>query len=143
MDNVTCKWPGNSEPQAVGSPMLDAVYRSNHGLHPLIMQTQEPLWNDTVSRYFMLRESILAGGVLSADAAVNITSLLGMKGKKYGSCDRENVGKVQPGDMAIVLSVVYDPSESTAYVAWEDGHLQTWLPASCSSYLALNLGNWW
>lgn len=60
-DGVACRWPGNSDVVHLGEPLVDAVWRSNHALHPTVMATQEPLWNDTVMRYEMLQ--CVAGGL--------------------------------------------------------------------------------
>ncbi len=41
-----------------------------------------------------------------------------------------------------ILSVAYDPTELIAYTAWETGNKDTWRPAACNTYLALNLKPW-
>ena len=166
MDGVPCTWPANGgRAVRVGAPLADAVFRSNHGLHPRVMATQEPLWGDTVSRYFLLRDRIARFSsnvsdatkksdgrhrdvdgdhvvIMTAAAAVNITSLLGIKGPDYGSCAPSNTGKLKPGDTAVVLSAVYDPSRHEAYVAWEDGRGDAWRPASCATYQRFDFRQW-
>jgi len=118
------------------------------------MATQEPLWNDTVSRYLLLgerlREAAAAGkgaagagaGGMGAEAAVNVTSLLGIKGPDYGSCEAANFAQLEPHGSAIVLSVTYDPSRQTAYAAWEDGTGKGWSPASCNTYVQFDFAKW-
>merc|ERR1712000_500763 len=39
-----------------GFPLPDAVWRSNHGVNPTVMQTQEPLFNNTVYRYNLMHD---------------------------------------------------------------------------------------
>ena len=159
-DGVNCSlwWPGAPAPLPLGAPLADAVFRSNHALHPAVMATQEPLWNDTVSRYLLLgerlREAAAAGkdaagagagagaGGMGAEAAVNVTSLLGIKGPDYGSCEASNFAQLKPHASAIVLSVTYDPSRQTAYVAWEDGTGKDWSPASCNTYVQFDFAKW-
>mmetsp|Transcript_38697 Transcript_38697/g.62913 ORF Transcript_38697/g.62913 Transcript_38697/m.62913 type:complete len:540 (+) Transcript_38697:82-1701(+) len=141
-DGRKCSWPNNGGKLVrIGEPMHDAVFRSNHALHPLVMKYGEPLWNDTVMRYFLLHdrlsEATTGGMKLTAEGAVNITSLLGIKGPDYGSCDRSNFQ-----DSTHVMSLVYDPSQVEAYMAWEDGHAETWTPAACNVYLHVNLKQW-
>lgn len=57
-DGVKCNWPFSNDTVSIGASLPNAVWRSNHGLHPATMATQEPLWNDTVMRYFMLHDAI-------------------------------------------------------------------------------------
>ena len=82
-DGVECRWPYSPDVVSIGASLPNAVFRSNHGLHPLTMATQEPLWNDTVMRYFMLHDSIEtisnSPGKMSALGAVNTTAYLGIK----------------------------------------------------------------
>jgi hypothetical protein len=49
-DGVSCNWPFSNDTVSIGASLPEAVFRSNHGLHPATMATQEPLWNDTVMR---------------------------------------------------------------------------------------------
>ena len=127
-------------------PLVDAVFRSNHGLAPKIMATQEPLWNDTVQRYVLLHDRIeeLIGD-MDVKEAIGVASLLGIKGDNYGSCNPENF---QTGDPTHVLSVVYDPEKEDVYFAYEEGTVlkgekADWRPAACNEYLWLNLTEWW
>jgi hypothetical protein len=50
MDGVHCDWPFSNDTLSVGASLPNAVWRSNHGLHPATLATQEPMWNDTVKR---------------------------------------------------------------------------------------------
>ena len=70
-DGVNCSlwWPGAPAPLPLGAPLADAVFRSNHALHPAVMATQEPLWNDTVSRYLLLGERLREAAAAGKDAA--------------------------------------------------------------------------
>ena len=40
------------------------------------------------------------------------------------------------------MSIVYDPSRTTAYVAWEDGTGKAWRPAACNIYVKLDFAPW-
>ncbi len=42
----------------------------------------------------------------------------------------------------IFNSVAYDPAELIAYSAWENGNKDTWVPAACSTYVSLDLKDW-
>jgi hypothetical protein len=150
MDGSHCVWPNNGgRPVLIGEPLDECVFRSNHALHPDVRETQEPLWNDTVMRYFLLHDRLeevtVTGGGMSVDDAINVTSLLGIKGADYGSCAPANFLTADPTH---VMSVVYDPSRNNLYAAWEDG-LKTkgddhdWSPAGCNTYLWVNLGEYW
>ena len=100
-------------------------------------------------RYFLLHDRLeevtVTGGGMSVDDAINVTSLLGIKGADYGSCAPANFLTADPTH---VMSVVYDPSRNNLYAAWEDG-LKTkgddhdWSPAGCNTYLWVNLGEYW
>lgn len=144
LDGSACHWPGQPAPVAIGMPLPTAVFRTNHGLHPRVMLSQEPLWNDTVMRYVLIHDEIVKAGAreskMTLASALNITALLGQKGGDYGSCARANF---KTGDASNILSVVYDPSLATALVAWEDGTADGWTPAACNPYLRLDLSKWW
>ena len=77
------------------APLPEAVWRTNHALHPTIMRTQEPLFNDTTFRYQLMREQFQAradAGTLVDDVeAVRIAAVLGIKGPNFFSCDPEQV----------------------------------------------------
>jgi len=146
-DGHTCHWPfNNGEAVSIGMPLKEAVFRSNHGLAPNIMSTQEPLWNDTVMRYLLLHDRIVdVSGTMDVEEAVGIVSLLGIKGEDYGSCRASNF---LTGDPTHVLSIVYDPSKENMYVAWEDGTVTAgtnadWRPAACNEYLWFNMSEFW
>jgi hypothetical protein len=65
--------------------------------------------------------------------------LLGIKGLDYGSCSRSNINTLPAHSTAIVLSLVYDPTQLETHVAWEDGTNSTWTPASCNTYVQVQL----
>lgn len=93
----------------------------------------QALWNDTVFRYDLIHDSIASSPPLSVLGALNITALLGIKGESV-----ESYFRCTPADYAKgsnILSVTYDPSRATAYVAWEDGEDASWAPAACNTYL--------
>ena len=52
------------------------VWRSNHPLHPRVAETAEPLWNDTVLRYFLLRDRLQeAAAERRADGSTGMDAL--------------------------------------------------------------------
>eukprot|EP00041_Stephanoeca_diplocostata_P015480 m.295767 g.295767 ORF g.295767 m.295767 type:complete len:526 (+) comp20047_c0_seq8:113-1690(+) len=137
---ATWQWQNTSTPARIGFPLADAVWRSNHALHPTMMATQEPLWRDTVFRYMQIHDMIdsfdKANQLMDASHALNIVATLGIKGKDYLTCKQDFS---QGGDN--ILSVVYDPSFKHMYVAWEDGTGPTWTPAACNAYVLFPLGD--
>ena len=146
MDGHTCSWPNNDgRPVSIGAPLDDCVFRSNHALSPAVMRTQEPLWNDTVMRYFLLHDRLEERSPLTVGDALDVTSLLGIKGADYGSCAP---GNFLTGDPTHVMSIVYDPERNGMYAAWEDGMRlkgedHDWRPAGCNTYLWLDMGKLW
>lgn len=137
----TCKkWTNQTGDVRIGFPLPEAVWRTNHGLNPQIMRTQEPLFNNTVFRYNLfheLFEGYQAANISIGDVeAVSIVASLGIKGANYLTCQQF----LLDGDN--ILSVVYVPGEQRFFVAWEDGSGSTWRPAACApAYLQLNLQN--
>eukprot|EP00939_MAST-03C_sp_MAST-3C-sp1_P005446 g5446.t1 len=142
---------GNAFPNATGSevrignPLKNAVWRSNHALHPTIMQTQEPLFNDTVFRYGLIRDLIAsASGQIDDRRALKIVAALGIKGRDFFSCDPS---QFEDGDN--IMSILYAPHKVAphAYVAFEDSdkNLTNWRPAACNVYVRIDfesLGLW-
>lgn len=126
----------------IGAPMAEAVWRTNHGYDPVIMQHFE--WSMSpsswsVQRYFFIHDAFVTyatNGVRVGDLeAVNVTSIVADKGKDPYVCQAQ-------GDGSNILSVTFHPSSGRAFVAWEAGAGATWQPACCASYLTLDLGYW-
>jgi hypothetical protein len=133
----TCrKWTNMTGLVRIGFPLPEAVWRTNHGMSPRIMNTQEPLFNNTVFRYNLLhtlfQEYAALKQSIADEDAVGIVATLGTKGPNYYTCD-------QVLDGSNVLSVVYVPGERRFFVAWESGRGDTWRPAACSPYVSLNI----
>ena len=136
----------------IGTPLPEAVWRTNHALHPTIMPTQEPLFNDTTFRYALLKQAFderaaRAAHSIDDTAAIEIAATLGIKGDDFHSCD-----PVQFGDGTHVMSVVYAPrpaggtDDAHAWVAWEDATpaLKGWRPAACNPYVRIDFaGRFW
>lgn len=139
----TClKWVTNQSVGKVpiGFPLPEAVWRTNHGMNPVIMKTQEPLFNNTIFRYNTMHDLFKgygdAGVAIADEDAVRIVATLGIKGDDYFTCDQKFKGDN-------VLSVAYVPGEKRAFVAWEEGHGFAWRPAACNTYYHVNLSAWW
>ena len=136
--NATWQWPNSSTTTKIGFPIPDAVFRSNHGLDPRLMKTQENLWNDTVWRYKEMHDLILQKsadvGKITLEYVVYIASVLGIKGPNYFSC---SLSQFKAGNN--IMSIVFDPSLSKAYAAWEDGTGSSWRPAACNEYIEFDL----
>ena len=136
VDPTCAEWTDKTGLVRIGFPAKEAVWRTNHGMNPRIMATQEPLFNGTVFRYNLMRDlfaGFQAANVKIGDAeAVGIVASLGTKGNNFLTCDQ-----VLNGDN--VLSVAYVPGEARFFVAWEDGSGSAWRPAACAPYLAFNI----
>jgi hypothetical protein len=131
-------WTNQTGDVRIGFPMPEAVWRTNHGMNPRIMATQEPLFNDTVFRYNLFHELFTgyqAANISIGDAeAVGIVATLGIKGNDFLTCQQFL------GYGSNILSVVYVPGEHRFFVAWEDGSGSTWRPAACAAaYLHIDL----
>lgn len=135
----------------IGFPRPEVVWRTNHALHPRVMDTQEPLFNSTTFRYELLRD--LFDGYQARDAliddaaAVAVAASLGIKGPDFLSC---SPAQFVEGDN--IMSIVYAPLDSRiggkdgaphAWVAWEDGSEKTWRPAACNAYVRFDLERFW
>jgi len=130
----------------IGSPLPHAVWRTNHGLNPVVMATQEPLFNDTIYRYRLFHD--LFTGFEAAQTRINdthaveIVATLGIKGDDFFTCE----GRLSPHGSKVILSVVYVPAEQRFFVAWEAGKdgggEANWRPASCMPYALVNLDDW-
>jgi hypothetical protein len=132
------KWTTQKGVVRIGSPLPNAVWRSNHGVSPGVMPTQEPLFNNTVFRYNLQHDLIdelaQANELIDDTQAVGIVASLGIKGDNYFSCDQ------LAGDN--VMSIAYAPAVGGGHfwVAFESGAGKTWRPASCSPYIRFDLG---
>lgn len=133
----------------IGRPLPDAVWRTNHAVHPAILRTQEPLFNDTTFRYGLLSRLIEQAGAapIGGLEAVQIAAVMGIKGPDFFSCDPAQFAR---GDH--VMSVVYAPTDGAAgadavdgvqpqaWVAWEDVTAAgVWTPAACSTYVRFDM----
>lgn len=145
--------------KSIGAPLGEAVWRTNHAVHPTVQAHQEPLFNDTSYRYQLLRrlfdeaEQAAARGARRIDdeAALGIAATLGIKGPNFFSCDP---AQFADPSATHVMSVVYAPrieadgarEKARAWVAWEDSTPDGagWRPAACNPYIAVDLaGQWW
>eukprot|EP00331_Platyophrya_macrostoma_P013477 CAMPEP_0176408802 /NCGR_PEP_ID=MMETSP0127-20121128/2155_1 /TAXON_ID=938130 /ORGANISM="Platyophrya macrostoma, Strain WH" /LENGTH=511 /DNA_ID=CAMNT_0017788131 /DNA_START=3 /DNA_END=1538 /DNA_ORIENTATION=+ len=136
VDTSCAQWTNETGNVSIGFPLPEAVWRSNHGMNPVIMKTQEPLFNDTVFRYNLMHNLFVdyaADDILIGDAeALRIVATVGTKGSNFLTCAPQQGG-------SNVLSVVYVPGEHRFYAAWENGSGQNWSPAACSGYIHFDL----
>jgi len=139
-----CHWTNETGNVSIGRPLPEVVFRTNHAFDPLIMSTQEPLFNDTVFRYDLMHDLFVElEGVQQIDdvTAVSIAATLGTKGKNFYSCDPTNFG-----DGENIMSIAYAPGSRDGskfgklYVAWEQGG--NWRPAACNPYVMINFDLW-
>ena len=128
----------------IGMPLTEAVWRTNHAMHPTITKHQEPLFNETTFRYELLRslfdEAEQSGPAAIDDAvAVGMAATLGVKGPNYFSCDP---AQFTSQSAAHVMSVVYAPP-ARAWVAWEDSTPDgnDWRPAACNPYILVDFAS--
>ena len=138
----------NGIPTQIGVPRVDAVYRTNHGYDPYTVE--HFMWNNTASfddsikRYLAVPEIFdsyeRSNTKISHVQAINITAILGDKGKPY---DLYSCSGLPFEDAWNILSVTYDPTNRKMYAAWESGAgSETWMPAACSTYLEIDMRPW-
>lgn len=128
-----------------GFPMKEAVWRTNHGYDPKIRAHY--MWNTTshaypwsLQRYMFIHDALVEyeNQKVPIDylQAINITAIAGDKGPDPSKCqDSSTYG-------SNVLSVTYQPQDLILYVAWERGSGDGWRPAACSTYVKLELKDW-
>jgi len=125
----------------IANPRKDAVYRANHGYDPYTLRFYA--WNTTtaykysIERYMTfpdVLDNYHAKNILIGPAqAVNMTAIAADTGR-YHLYDCDN-----PEDSGSVLSTTYDPVNLDIYVAWENGHEDSWTAAACNTYLKVSL----
>lgn len=128
----------------IGSPLTDAVWRTNHAFHPTIMHTQEPLFNDTTFRYMLLKNLFddFNNTKIDDNEALTITSILAVKGPNFLSCEPSQFADGGSN----IMSIVYAPHRTNAHawVAFEDGTGDEWVPAACNPYVRIDFDSgWW
>eukprot|EP01028_Stygiella_incarcerata_P006231 TRINITY_DN2551_c0_g1_i2.p1 TRINITY_DN2551_c0_g1~~TRINITY_DN2551_c0_g1_i2.p1 ORF type:complete len:515 (+),score=117.18 TRINITY_DN2551_c0_g1_i2:142-1686(+) len=125
----------------LGSPMGDAIYRTNHGYDPTIRETYlwppgDPEFDDSVLRYFILVDALKQyekdDEKIGLQDAMYLTRLIGQKGADYYSCPNAAEGEN-------ILSMVFDPKGKTVYAGWEDGEGEEWRPACCNPFIQLSM----
>jgi len=130
--------------QKYGSPMPEALWRTNHAYDPEWLTTARNVYpgSDTELRYNLIHDTILIYdlGTLDAAAAVNITAVPGDKGgpvevSSFVSCANAAGG-------SNIISATYQPGSSIMYVAFENGYGTSHVPACCNNYVRLDMTNW-
>jgi len=128
-----------------GYPLPEALWRTNHGFDPVFLSTAmytqpDP---DTQNRYMLLHDSFVSyqsqNQLISDYQAVNITAVVGAKGgstyDSFLTCDHASSG-------TNIISAVYLPSQKMMYVAFENGHASTHVPACCNYYVKIDMSKW-
>lgn len=133
-----------------GLPMPEAVWRTNHGYDPKFLQTAvRPVPSgDSFTRYKLLHDVIAEyadeGTPIGPLQAINLTSIVGDKGgsklPSFISCSAPNVSK---GENIVSVAFAPDPhGQGTMYLAFENGHGNSHVPACCNSYIRLHMASW-
>eukprot|EP00003_Mantamonas_plastica_P014101 TRINITY_DN2450_c0_g1_i2.p2 TRINITY_DN2450_c0_g1~~TRINITY_DN2450_c0_g1_i2.p2 ORF type:complete len:299 (+),score=110.28 TRINITY_DN2450_c0_g1_i2:442-1338(+) len=125
--------------EQIGFPLSEVVWRTNHGYDPTIRQHYE--WSQSPSSWSMQRYMMAHDGFkwydeakvnIGFEQAINMTSILGDKGHHQFTCTDNTDG-------SNVLSVAFQPGAQVAWAAWENGHLDSWRPAACNTYVEIDL----
>ena len=141
------KWTSQTGIVHIGKPIPEAVWRTNHGLAPRVMATQEPLFNNTVFRYDLMNHLFVSlaeeGQLIDDTTAVQVVSTLGIKGVNYLTCDQD-----LDGDNIMSIAYAPGPRDGTTtgvghlYIAWESYSGAAWRPAACSPYVPIDFADW-
>jgi hypothetical protein len=138
--------PASGGVKRIGKPLPEAVWRTNHAVHPTVMAHQEPLFNDTTFRYELLHGLFTgleaAQTPIDEHVAVRMAATLGIKGPNFLSCDPAQFTDDYASN---TMSIVYAPGSGFAYAAWEDATPEgtAWRPAACNTYVRIDLERFW
>ena len=127
----------------VGFPMEEALWRTNHGYDPKIRKNYA--WKGTGALHWSMERYMFAYQAftyyqnhnieIDYNAAINITAILGDKGKTAYSCDSY-------ADGSNIVSVTFHPGNQELWAAWENGSGSSWTPAACNNYVHIDLSKW-
>jgi len=130
--------------QPLGSPMPEALWRTNHAYDPEWLKTARDYYpgDDTELRYNLIHDTIAMyePGMLGAAQAVNVTAVPGDKGGSVKVSSFVSCANAAGGSN--IISATYQPGASVMYVAFENGYGQTHVPACCNSYVRLDMSTW-
>jgi len=132
------------EGERYGFPLPEAIWRTNHAYDSGITSHRLPSpkpQGDTFNRYMLLHdtfEGYRTGGVAISDLqAVNLTAIVGDKGgssrSSFLTCDHAAQGEN-------IISATFVPSvhgDGVMYLAFENGHNTTHVPACCNNYVKI------
>jgi len=130
----------NGSSVQIGYPVRDAVWRTNNPFDPVMRENF--LWSQAPGSDSQHRYRIIHGAIMDVEATgvpatvtdmVNITAVVGTKGDDFYNCG----GFPHGGEN--VLSVAFDPESLVLYSAWEAGSGDKWIPAACSTYVRLDM----
>eukprot|EP01147_Barroeca_monosierra_P001154 gene1154-4373_t len=128
-----------------GFPLPHALWRTNHGYDPQFLKdvfSKKPS-TDSFNRYMLLHDTFTwyedASVEISDIHAVNLTAIVGDK----GGSTRESFLSCKDASSGInILSTTFKPSAAgagTMYVAYENGHADTHVPACCNNYIKFEM----
>ena len=133
----------NGTTVGIGRPMSEALWRTNHPYDPETRRTF--LWSQAPTSWSMVRYNIIAdqfqryedaGLPLTYLEMLNITALAGDKGHSHPyKCDGP--------DGTNVISTLGVPTQGIFYVAFENGHAETYTTACCTAYVRFDVGSLW
>ena len=101
--------------------------------------------SDSFIRYMLLHDGFQyyeqAGISIDEYAAINITAIAGAKG---GQTMQSFYVCPPPGTMGLnILSVLFHPEYQKLFVAFEYGADENYRPACCSTYVEIDMSQWW
>eukprot|EP01027_Heterolobosea_sp_BB2_P016936 GEZU01024037.1.p1 GENE.GEZU01024037.1~~GEZU01024037.1.p1 ORF type:complete len:527 (+),score=161.19 GEZU01024037.1:76-1656(+) len=140
--NLFYKDPKTGQKIQMGFPMKEAIWRTNHGYDPVIVDQQVafPSPDDnSMIRYKIIHDGFAyyeeAGIAMSEYDAINITAIVGSKGPDFYLCPTTPAG-------SNIISVTYHPAQLKMYASWEYGAGHTWRPACCATYMEFDMTQW-
>merc|ERR1712232_44795 len=135
--------PNTGHTEQIGFPLKEAVYRTNNCFDPYVREfflgsesfsttNPEHSENRYYTEYLTTLDYEKRGILIGAQEALNITAIIGQKGKNVYKCENTDTG-------TNVLGVTFLPQQLFLYSSWEKGTNSSWRPASCNTFVAFNM----
>jgi len=128
-----------------GYPLVDALWRTNHGVDPEFLTTalDTTPGTDTQTRYMLIHDTISgysqAQQLITPYEAVNISAVVGAKGGSHTDDFTSCVGKSSGSN---IISAAWQPASHIGYLAFENGHADNHVTACCNYYVKLDFTQW-